>query len=528
MSGSPNHARFEQIRAYINAQAVHDHVTVVDWHAASGLADGDAAVERLMPIYYNITSVNAAAGTFLPAGGDAIHTNNLGYAILYSLLCQITGVSPDGRSGRTASAFRMLALRRTPLVHPAVPPNAPALAGMASLARDLPLITGEVARGIVGGVSRNPYSDRDAPLWFCPDVINYAAVANDYILAGGLSDEFGPYRQISGGSPYGAGYVIPGVGTTPVPMTLTVIVGPGGGSVRFSNASATAYLPLDIDGGTMTPTLTTQLPNDTDKPMVYHLTTSGVLAASHLVLSGNMRGVYLTPTTWPCIAGKEYAKARQQAPVLRLGEDIDASKVIDGQVYRTLANGKRLTQRAIGKVWRPLENRWSGLYTLLNRADAEVLEMVPNGTLTANAFDERLGGITRTTSANPSFAEAKVAADLSNRAFAAADAGKRWTISGQHLAAGLRIQLYAGSNNTYLGLALDGTWVNHSGAHSLAPNLLSGAYSDWRNRGIAISFDLPDAAMLDGRNWGLRLYQNGGGAGTMSEWTAAEGGMALV
>ncbi|WP_283177620.1 hypothetical protein [Gemmobacter sp. 24YEA27] len=244
-----------------------------------------------MPIYYNIISVNAAAGTFLPAGGDAIHPNNLGYAILYSLLCQITGVSPDGRSGRTDSAIRHFARRRTPLVHPSVSPIGAQLVGMPGLARDLPLITGEVARGIIGGVSRNPYSERDAPLWFCPDVINYAAVANDYILAGGASDEFGPYRQISGGSPYGQGFSIPGTGTTPVPMTLTLIVGPGGASVRFSNAAANAYLPLDIDGVILTPTNAIQLPNDTDKPMVYHLITSGVLVSAYLVLSGNLRGV---------------------------------------------------------------------------------------------------------------------------------------------------------------------------------------------------------------------------------------------
>ena len=85
LPGSPNHAFFETLRAYLLSLRTHPHVTVIDWHAATTMDDGVAYAAR----YYNATAVNPDTGAYT---GDFIHPKTAGYQVLIAQLATVYGV----------------------------------------------------------------------------------------------------------------------------------------------------------------------------------------------------------------------------------------------------------------------------------------------------------------------------------------------------------------------------------------------------------------------------------------------------
>ncbi|GAB3177694.1 SGNH/GDSL hydrolase family protein [Telluribacter humicola] len=520
LPNSSNHATFNAIREKLLSYRNRPHVTVLDWHAKSGLATTDAAVlEKLAYRYYPITALNVGAATFT---GDFIHPNSEGYAVLGDMLTVVSGVSSQGRQGQT-----YLKLLGEATSTPALAPNAVAmhsskLANMVGFQRVANNGFGMPRTYRVVGQSKNRYTERNEALWYSAEEINYAAVLHDYITSSGTSDEYGPYRQLNNYNQYMEPTSTSA--TYPRMMTFTIVVGPGSWGYAVKNPANTIFLPVDIKGVTLSSPGVVTGSNDTDRPQAFHFTVAAYGGSGNLFtyMSGKFYAAYCTCTNFACIPGRAINARRSLTSQLIMLSDLPAQKVIPNQTYVETINGKTVEKVSIqgGMIYKPLAtgDKFFGMYRLQNRSAVDIRTMALNGTVTVGAYDEKYGGPLLATTANPIWHEA---AGLTN-----AQAGFTYTIVGyiptNSSSAPLQIFMFAGSNNAEWRLALDGTWTDKNTAYA---DLSAGFHHN--GEPIAITFTLPDTTQFDNRTWALRV-RFGGTAGANGRWVLCEGSSATV
>lgn len=524
MPMDPNYAAYNAVRDHIISKSKEPHVTVIDWHGMMGLATTDTAeLDKVLSRYYSATEINSAAGTFK---GDLIHPTDVGYAPLLGRLFSLSGVTPTGRQGAINAETLQRARLSSAVPAMITPPYSESWLGLPGFPVELTNALGEKRLAVMAGISNHNFAGRSEPLWVMPNELNYGDAfgspsINGVIAAAGTADEYGPYMQMANYFYY---VRLPAeAGGPALPFTITLIVGPGAATVLVRDAGNTAYLPRRVRGvGGIAGGLETIF-NATDKPQTYHLTMDPAMDKSFLQLSGKVYAVYITPTEFACIPGRAIETARFLKPSLKMVGDLPATKVIDQQLYVETINGKAVEKTCIGKgIYKPVSNSWHGLYRLVDRTAVSRQRMVLEGTVTVGAYDDRMGGPLITTTGNPQRFKAP-------NVFTSAHAGQTHTVCGQVSTddAGVAIYLFTGSTNTFLGLRLDGTWVNDGNSGNVAPSLMS-VIQDYRGHPVAFTFTLPDAVVLGGYSWSLFVAARNPTANWVDDFIVCEGSSATV
>ncbi|KMN24053.1 hypothetical protein TU85_06145 [Pseudomonas helleri] len=520
----PNYAAYNAVRDHIISKSKEAHVTVIDWHGMMGMKTTDTTeLDKAGLRYYNVSSINTATGTVV---GDFTHPNDAGYAPLLGRLFALSGVTPTGRQGAINAEILQRARMSSAVPALTTTPYSESWLGLAGFPVELTNALGEKRTAVMAGVSYHNFAGRPEPLWVMPTELNYGDAfgspsINGAIAAAGTADDYGPYMQMTNYSYY---IRLPAeAGGPALPFTITLIVGPGAASVQVRDNGNTAHLPRRVRGVGGIAGETESFNNFTDKPQTYHLTMDPAMDKSYLVLSGKVYAVYITPTEFACIPGRAIETARFLKPTLKMVGDLPGAKVIEQQLYVETINGKAVEKVCIGKgIYKPVSTSWHGLYRLADRTGVGRQRMVLEGTVTVGAYDDRMGGPLISTTSNPQRFKAPTA-------FTSAHAGQTHTVCGQLSTddAGIAIYLFNGSNNTYLGLRLDGSWVNDGANSNAAPSLMS-AVQDYRGHPVAFTFTLPDAATLGAFNWSLYAAGRSPTANWVDDFIVCEGSSATV
>jgi len=528
MAANANHATFAAIRSLLlDYPKNYPHVTVLDWHGKSGMDTTDQAeVARLGYRYYPaVSAINTVAATY---AGDFIHPGNEANELWLEMMTQALGLQPQGAgsvylSNKFGSGGPSAGVNAGfPLYNKHFLTATPARLERANN-------IGELRSYQQIGRSFGMLAEAMEALWASEDEINFAKSDFDTLVsAAGTSDAYGSFlvcasTTLSMETP-------PEQLNTSAVYTCTALIGPGYSVFEPRNGQNTAPLAFSAKGqnlGVGSPSVVV-FENTTSRPMYVHFSfLRAPISASDgakFKVTGKVYDLWITPTSHAVITQRKRRSARWLTAQMAMVGDLASDKVTVGQTYYESINGKVVEKIAIDRnVHKPMSNSMHGLYRLQNRSAANVYRMEPNGTVTVGAFDERVGAPLRTSASNPTFVEG------SGLTVAAAIAGHVMTITGSEVDANTRfsVQLYSGSNNNYLGLQADGTWLNHGSSSTAAPPLNPNRSS--AGAPIAFTFTLPDVALLDGRNWGLRLYRPGRPAGDpWAYWTAAEGSSPCV
>lgn len=528
LPSATQYSTFKVVRAAIRSYTNQPHVTVIDWHAACGFDETDlSALEVLAERYYSVTITDINAGVYT---GDFIHPNNTCYAFLNELLHQHAGVEPDGRVGDADAQAEQRSFKLSTI--PQLPPYSRKLIGLNGFSRALTNSLGRTKQSIVVGSSYH-YAARCAePLWTAADEVDYFRYGATSGLAYNFdntvtSDEFGPYLDVVSqtATSYTPGEVESGI------WTLLLLIGPGTTVLRVNNAANDTAQPVRFGGITYPGFFTTTgqtFVNSTDRPQFYHCTFEGG-PGGLMSVSGRIYGMWITPTEFPCIPGRKFGEARRLTPTLLMLDDLIESKTIDQQLYIESVNSKEIEKVCIGRgIYKPMTDTWHALYRVQNRSAVDIRRLTPNGTVTVNAYLESLGGPTISSDGSPLYWSHATP-------FAAADAGKKYTVCG-HVSSvtsngrQVAIQLYSAGANKFLGLRGDGSWVDDGTANATTPSLMA-SKGDRNGHPVAFTFGLPDAATLGAFSWALRIAnRNGSSTGALyaGGWTLCEGSSATV
>ena len=492
-----NYDAFNAMRAALIGQQFEPHVTFVDWHRSSGLADAnDSMLSILFDRYYSATNIDVVAGTYT---GDLIHPNSAGYAVLGDQLFRDAAISPTGMQGVGRSGIFLDDDVSVISVDNQISANA-----VDGVLFNEPIVNNlglDVEYQQVG-VSRGIFSNLKERLRVSDDEFNYATSFNDQILNSGMSDRFGTYKEFS--SATGAYVKLP-VETVAekTRFTVTLIAAPGDILLRVNNANNSAplspsHLAVDYSGEGVLSGYS--MKNDTLEPRVYHLTVEAAGEKSYVVIQGKFYGVFLTPTDFACIAKKTIEESSYVGIPVPYSA-LDYSSARKGKVFYEKIAGEYVEKECLKHpvVSFGLDGQRVGtLYKLLDRASClrEFLKL--QGTISEGDFNNKLQSNTVTTTGNPRRYN-------SVTQFGAADELREFCIVGQYsdFRPTYRVSLYTGSTNTYLALQPDGSWVNNGGSHAAGAQALS--YVDTRNgMPFSLSFALPSAALFSSQtNWTL-------------------------
>jgi hypothetical protein len=102
---SYNYTNFNKIRDYLLSLRQYNHVTVIDWHGATVMADIAAYAARY---YSGVGALNTAAGTYT---GDFIHPTDEGHKVAHNLIATASGLRPPSATDpRTIRDDRLRAI----------------------------------------------------------------------------------------------------------------------------------------------------------------------------------------------------------------------------------------------------------------------------------------------------------------------------------------------------------------------------------------------------------------------------------
>ncbi|WP_234734798.1 SGNH/GDSL hydrolase family protein [Tellurirhabdus bombi] len=522
MPASGSYQNFLKHRQLLLDQRGKPNVTVLDWHAKSGLMTTDLVeLDRLAKRYYSVTNLNVAAGTY---AGDFIHPNNVGYAPELDMLHAATGLNFDGKQGE---AFDVALLNNRPrtALSTSAKLYAESYVGLIGTQRTLKNAYGALNTYRNVGISTHVASGDNEAVWACAEEINYLPEVNN-LIATGLTDGNGTYGTFTFNN---FGFSISNAASNPVIFTITLIIGKGTASVRLNNNSNTVVLNQYSKGVLFTPAhaLTTgfSIKNESDTTMVCHYTVEAIGGAFPLITlsASKIYGFYLTPTDHACIPGRQLDKLRDLIPSAYVAGEIPVEKINLLQRYVENINGKLIKSIAIGKeIYKPFQAGYYGLYRLQNTTEIDIREFTIVGNVVNNNYSEKYGSNLTTVDSNQAYAQA-------SGNFDSTYAGKTYTLVGAipGEATGISVQLFG--NATYLGLRADGSWANDGGNHGTAPDVLANT-RHYRGKTFAITFQMPPSELFAGANRVFRIYYKTGGGNHawLDGWALCEGSKATV
>lgn len=175
--GNSNYnTQFNIVRDHLLSLAKNNHVTVLDWHAATILSDLAAYAARY---YLTVANLNVGAGTYT---GDFIHPNTAGHQASHSLIFKAAGMTPPAFS--EPNQIKWERFRTLP----------------EGLGRDQVAVLAGVTKRYAqpSGVAIDPIStDQGRRVGYYRDATAPVHAANttvaNAVAAAGTSDKYGPY-----------------------------------------------------------------------------------------------------------------------------------------------------------------------------------------------------------------------------------------------------------------------------------------------------------------------------------------------
>lgn len=495
MPNDPGYAAFKAVRAAMRSYINEPHVTVVDWHQ---LAGGDVLTPtELARRYYPTVVMNEAAGTFV---GDFVHCAENGHGLAHQELCGRAGIVPLARSKENEATW----LQRNRKVGPTIVAQSAAMTNKAiSVGTQRSEVNnfGLKYRYDCMGYSSNGFALlRDVqPVFASRDEVNLDANINVRIAASDLSDKYGNCLQVS--NQYY--YITPQGLTTSAEITITVLVGPGAWSIQARDYANTTYLEQYSKGvsigfpGIMSGT------NLTEYPQMVHFTIRPG-GRFYSAFTGRIYGVYVTPTSFPCIPLLEATRVKDVGSPVFTATDITSDKIQVGQTYIESANGKTIEKVCIGqRVYKVNDGKYYGLYRIQNRDVVDLIRKPTlNGTLSLGAFLESFSGQPQVTDA------ASPVLTLPQQAWVAESV---YTLTGKVAGIGnLAISMANSSTNSTLFYnPVTNLWASTGGFIGFP--VLDGVQ-------FAATIKMPTVAQLNGLPYRMDIRQNGG-SGSASRWS---------
>lgn len=392
---NPNYARYNAICTLLKSYANEPHVTVVD-HAAmllpptgGTLADWQAWAATHYP------SVSLSAITPTPSyTGDFIHHDGKSYAPALSKLIDLANVTANGSLGFTDTKEELRRLSQT-----LVPPIGNLQETVAN--RDL---RGSITRKYVDGlgvthlaryvgqsVSAVTFPQIVEPAWVSDTLENYASAFNDTIQSAGTASIWGKYLDYTSVAPSTNNYVITGIGSNKITITVIVglsIAGEGAGNaygIRVRDLANAADLAAWAGGkslGVATANIG-GISQYLDKPVLVHLTVTPTDGGVRVLLAGRVYGVYVTATDFPCFApfsASEISSGASTAALLQ-------ANLID---LRTLVMDSNVTATLTGSASRGTVT--NNLVSLITGTTANSTGTMQSGVILSNTNTSAAGG----------------------------------------------------------------------------------------------------------------------------------------
>jgi hypothetical protein len=260
-------------------------------------------------------------------------------------------------------------------------------------------------------------------------------------------------------------------------------------------------------------------------PVFYYLevkVNSGGSLTKNITISTSglhVYGVWAVQGKVPTIAGIEYSKSREIGAPLILSTDLTPQQAVVGQTYLEYdTSGMEVEKVATeGYCIKPINsNAVTTIFRCLNKSTAGFKWLKPSGTLSAQAYDDFLGGENATASNNLYTGNMGAVASI--------PALRKFTVLMRitgGIANQVRMYFVNNGNNNNLTLQADGTWVANQGTKPVLAQYITG-------ENIAFSFTSPSSAELTALGGSPEFVVTLGSGGKLSLATIVQGSSACI
>lgn len=272
-----NNTAFNTIREYLLSLRKHNHVTVVDWHAATAMSDYAAYAARYYP---GVTNLNVANGTY---SGDFIHPVTAAHQVAQVQVLAAAAVQPlpyaipeRVRWDRFRTFVPGMGMDKAAIV--------------AGVTKRYPMPSGVALDPVSTDQGRRVSYYRDSTV----TNLGFAATLNGEIAASGTSDKHGNYLDCTNKN-LGLGFSPNWAAGDRVRITLKIAPKTDGGSLDFRvGGSAKVY----VDGVPITGNVLFQNVSGTD-PVVLSVEVGAPAASQFVSITGRVYEAGAAQSTVP-------------------------------------------------------------------------------------------------------------------------------------------------------------------------------------------------------------------------------------